>query len=145
MSLTNNKAKFEYHILESEIVGIVLIGSEVSPLKESKASITESFVWIDEDNNSVYIKNMYIKNEINSAYTHEEFRERKLLMTKKQIKKWAKEVATQGVTIVPLRAFFDTRNRLKLEIALCRGKKLYDKRNTLKTRDIERYNQRELN
>jgi SsrA-binding protein len=143
-NLTNSKARFEYHILETEVAGIMLQGSELKSLREGKAGIGEAFIWIDEENLAVYIKNMYIKNEINNAYSHEELRERKLLMTKKQILKWVKESETKGMAIVPLRAFFDSRNKFKVEIALGKGKKLYDKREAIKKKDVERDVEKEL-
>ncbi len=143
-NISNNKARFEYHIIETEVAGVLLYGSEIKSLREGKAGLAEAFIWIDEENNAVWIKNMYIKNEINNSYSHTEFRERKLLLTKKQLLKWSKETATKGVTIIPLKGFFDARNRFKIEIALAKGKKLYDKRDSIKKKDIERDTQREL-
>ncbi len=144
MSISNNKAKFEYHILESEVAGIQLQGSELKSLRNGKASISEAFIWIDIENNAVWIKNMYIKNETNTAYSHEELRERKLLMTKKQIMKWSVESTTKGITIIPLKGFFDSKNRFKIEICLAKGKKLYDKRDKIKERDLDREISRSL-
>ena len=136
--IQNRKATHEYFVIEKEIAGIVLIGSEIRPLRANHASISEAFIYIDKLKNEVWIKNMYIKNENNSAYTHEEYRERKLLLTKKQIKKWLKAMETQKLTIIPLKAFFDDNNRLKIEIFLAKGKKLYDKRQDLRKKDIKR-------
>jgi SsrA-binding protein len=82
---------------------------------------------------------------INSAYSHEEYRDRVLLMTKKQINKWLKELKVKGITIVPSRAFFDKNGRFKIDICLVKGKKLYDKKDTIKDRDIKRDTDRELN
>ncbi len=142
--ISNNKARFEYHILETEVAGVMLYGSEIKSLREGKAGLAEAFIWIDTVNNAVWIKNMYIKNEINNSYSHGEFRERKLLMTKKQLIKWSQETSTKGVTIVPLKGFFDKKNCFKIEIALAKGKKLYDKRDSIKKKDVERDIQREL-
>lgn len=144
-TITNNRARFEYHIIESEVAGVLLYGSEIKSLREGKAGLSEAFIWIDEENHAVWIKNMYIKNETNNAYSHEELRERKLLMTKKQILKWCAETATKGVTIIPLKGFFDKNNRFKIEIALGKGKNLYDKKQKIKEKDIDRDVQRELN
>lgn len=138
MEVVNKKAKFDYFILESETAGIILMGSELRPLRTGKVSITEAFIWINIDKNEVWIKNMYIKNELNSAYTHEELRDRKLLLTKKQIKKWGKELINKGITVIPLRGFFDAKNKFKLDIALAKGKNNPDKRNSIKEKDIQR-------
>jgi len=142
--ISNNKARYEYEFLEQETAGVMLMGSEIKPLTEGKAGLTEAFVWIDIENNAVWIKNMYIKNTNNNAYSHEEYRERKLLMTKKQVVKWSKLVETKGVTIIPIKGFFDNRNKYKIELALAKGKKLFDKRNTIKERDVNKDIQREL-
>ena len=142
---SNRDARFSYEILETEVVGIMLMGSELKPLRAGKAGINESYIWIDIEKNSVYIKNMYIKNEMNNAYSHEEFRVRKLLMTKKQITKWFEQASIKGVSIIPLQAYFDEKNRLKLEIALGKGKKMYDKRNSIRDQDVKRDTERELN
>jgi SsrA-binding protein len=136
--ITNRDVKFNYHILETETAGIMLMGSEIKSLRLGKANLTEAFIWIDIENNSIYIKNMYIKNELNNAYSHEELRDRKLLMTKKQIFKWHKETSIKGITIIPVKGFFDSKNRFKLEVALGKGKKMYDKRNKIREQDLDR-------
>jgi SsrA-binding protein len=143
-TITNNKARFEYHIIETETAGVLLYGSELKSLRQGKAGLAEAFIWIDVENKAVWIKNMYIKNELNNAYSHEELRERKLLLTKKQMMKWFAETGTKGVSIIPLKGFFDKNNRFKIEIALAKGKKLYDKRNSIRERDLDRDAQREL-
>ncbi len=142
--ILNRKSSYDYYIIETEVAGIILQGSELKSLREGKAGIAEAFIWIDEENLAVYIKNMFIKNEINNAYSHVELRERKLLMTKKQILKWVKESETKGMAIVPLRGFFDKRNKFKIEIALGKGKKLFDKRNVIKEKDVARDVEKEL-
>ncbi len=143
--IINRKHSYEYFILETEVAGIMLYGSELKSLRDGKAGLTEAFIWIDIENKAVWLKNMYIKNELNNAYSHEELRERKLLLTKKQVLKWFTETATKGVTIIPLKGFFDKKNKFKIEIALAKGKKLYDKRNSIREQDIQRDVQRELN
>lgn len=143
-NITNRDAKYNYHILDTEVAGVMLMGSELKSLREGKAGIGEAFIWIDIENNSVWIKNMYIKNQINNAYSHDEFRDRKLLLTKKQLTKWFKESVVKGITIIPLKGFFDDKHKFKIEIALGKGKKLFDKRESIKTKDIERDIQREL-
>ena len=142
--LSNRKASFDYYISNKEIAGVKLMGSEIKSLFNGKGGISEAFIWIDIENHAVWIKNMYIKNEINNAYSHGEFRERKLLMTKKQIIKWYEESSIKGMTILPLRGFFDYKNKFKIEIGLGKGKKDYDKRNVIKGKDIDKDTAREL-
>lgn len=141
--ITNKKANFEYSILDKETVGVKLMGSELKSLRASKVSFEQSFVHIDINTNTVLIKNMYIKNSLNNAYSHGEIRDRVLLMTKHQIKKWSKEISLKGNTVIPMRGFFDENNRFKLELGLAKGKKLYDKRADIKEKDIKRNNERE--
>lgn len=140
--MLNRKAKHEYFIIEEEIAGIILKGSELKPLRDNQASISEAYIYIAD--NEIWIKNMYIKNINNNDYSHVELRDRKLLLTKKQIKKWYKRIQTEKLTIVPLSGFFDEKNRFKLKIFLAKGKKLYDKRNSLKEKDIKLNLNREL-
>lgn len=142
--ITNRQARFDFEILETEVAGIILTGSEMKPLRSGEAKISEAFIWIDIDKNEVWIKNMYIKNKNNAAFTHEELRDRRLLLTKKQLAKWANETINRGITIVPLKGFFDDKNRFKLEIALSKGKKNWDKKDKIKERDIAKDTQREL-
>lgn len=140
--LVNKKANFNYEIIEKEIAGISLVGSEVKPLRFGHASINESYIYIKD--NYVVIKNMYIKNNYTNHYMHEEYRERNLLLTKQQINKWKDKIAKNGYTIVPLKVFSDDKNRFKIEIALAKGKKLYDKRESIKIKDLDRDTKRLL-
>jgi SsrA-binding protein len=136
--LNNKKARYDYHILDEEIAGIVLVGTELKSLREGKASIKEAYVFIDEQENAAYLKGMYIANDENDAYSHDPYRLRKLLMTKKQIKKWIKETQSGGTTIVALKAYFNNRNVFKLNVALAKGKKLYDKRSKILKKQSDR-------
>tara|TARA_B110001454_G_C12345768_1_gene278035 strand:- start:76 stop:516 length:441 start_codon:yes stop_codon:yes gene_type:complete len=140
----NKKAKYEYFVIEEEIAGVVLMGSEIKPLRENHGSISEAYIYIDEEKNEVWIKGMYIKNENNNAFSHEEYRDRKLLLTKKQIKKWAKRMEVEHLTIIPLSAYFDDKSRFKMKIFLAKGKKLYDKRNSIKDKDLAKQAQQDL-
>lgn len=142
--IKNKKANFEYFVLETETVGIMLQGSELLALRNGEAHINDAFIFIDIQNNSVWIKNMFIKNNMNNAYSHVELRDRKLLMTKKQIKKWFKELKVTGITIIPLSAYFNKNNKYKLDIALAKGKKTYNKKDQIKEKDIKRQTEREL-
>lgn len=136
--VNNKKAKFDYEILDTEVAGIMLEGSEMKPLRDGKCSISESYIYIDEINNCVIIKNMYIAEDPKSSYSHKENRDRKLLLTKQQIEKWLKKTRSGGITIVPLKGFFNNNNIFKMEIALGKGKKNYDKRNSIRDKNIKR-------
>lgn len=140
MEIINRKAKFEYEFLDQYQCGIVLLGSEVKSINVGKASIAEAFVYVQ--NNEVFIRNMHIaKNELSTYNNHEEKRERKLLLNKSEIVKIAKEVKNVGITIVPLK-IFKVGNNYKLIIALAKGKKLHDKKQAIKERDIKRDTER---
>lgn len=142
--IRNKRAKYDYFVIEEETAGIVLMGSEVKALRDNHASIAESYVYIDKETKEIWIKGMYIKNTTNNAFSHEEYRDRKLLMTKKQIKKWSKRMEVEQLTIMPSSAFFDKNNRFKLNIFLAKGKKLYDKRNSLKEKDQAKQAKRDM-
>jgi SsrA-binding protein len=140
----NKRAKYDYFVIEEETAGIVLMGSEMKPLRNNHASISEAYIYIDKETNEVWIKGMYIKNEDNIAFSHEEYRDRKLLMTKKQIKKWSKRMEVEHLTIIPLSGFFNDKNLFKMRIFLAKGKKMYDKRNSIKRKDQEKQTKQEL-
>lgn len=142
--IQNKKASWEYFILETETAGIMLKGSELVSLRNGDANITEAFIFIDALTNSIWIKNMYIQNKSFTSYSHIELRDRKLLMTKKQIKKWVIETKVRGITIIPLKGYFDKNNKFKLDICLAKGKKNYDKKEKIKEKDIKRETDREL-
>ena len=135
--VNNKKARWNYEILDTETTGIMLEGTEMKPLRNNEVSISEAYVYLDETNNSVIIKNMYI-GVGKTCYTHVENRDRKLLMTKHQIKKWLKRIKEGGLTVVPLKGFFNAKNVFKMEIGLARGKKQHDKRNSLKEKESKR-------
>lgn len=138
INIQNKKAKFEYEILDKYTAGIVLVGTEIKSIREGKATITESFCEFNEQG-ELFVINMYIDEYSHATYfNHQTRRERKLLLNKKELKKLNKEVKNTGLTIVPLRIFLSEKGYAKLDIALCRGKKLHDKRNTLKDRDNKR-------
>jgi SsrA-binding protein len=134
--IKNKKAYFDFDIKETEIAGILLLGSEVKPLRAGHASIKESFIYIKD--NALWIKNMYIKNPKNNAYSHEEYRDRKLLLTKQQIKKWKKKVKEDRFTIIALEGYFDSKQKYKLKIGLAKGKKTYDKKNSIRDKDMKK-------
>ena len=134
----NKKASYEYEFIDKLIAGIKLIGSEVKSIRNHKVSISEGYCYIKD--NELYIKGMNISEYKESGIhtNHEPTRLRKLLLNKKEILKLNEEVAQKGLTIVPISIIINDRGLIKMEIALCRGKKLHDKRDTIKKRDLER-------
>ncbi|MCB0473935.1 MAG: SsrA-binding protein SmpB [Flavobacteriaceae bacterium] len=138
INIKNKKARFEYEILDTYTAGIKLTGTEIKSIRESKARITESFCEFNEQG-ELFVINMYIEEYINgNFYNHKPKSERKLLLTKRELKKLQKEVQNVGLTIIPLNLYITENGWAKLKIALCRGKKLHDKRETLKERDSKR-------
>jgi SsrA-binding protein len=135
--IKNRKAKFEYEILDTYIAGIVLGGTEIKAIREGKASIAESFC--EFHNNELYVINMTVQEYSHARnFGHDPKSERKLLLNRRELKKLEKEVNNSGLTIIPLVLFTNEKGLAKMEIALCKGKKLYDKRETLKERDTKR-------
>ena len=134
MSIENRKARFDYEILRTETAGIVLHGSEVKQLKAGKASLVDAFCYFD--GNELYVKNFDI-NETKTAYSHDPKREKKLLLHKVELKKLKRDM-DKHLTIVPLKVFMLATRHFKIEIALVRGKKNYNKKESLKEKDIKR-------
>ena len=137
VNIRNKKATFEYNILEKFIAGIRLLGTEIKSVRQSKANIGDSFCAFI--NGELYVRNMDIAEYSHgSFYNHEAKRDRKLLLNKKELKKLAVKGEDKGLTIIPLRIFINERGFAKMEIALAQGKKAFDKRETIKERDIKR-------
>lgn len=137
INIKNRRARFEYEILETYIAGIRLAGTEIKSIREGKASIAESFC--EFTGGELFVINMTIQEYSHATYfNHQPKSARKLLLNKKELKKLEKQVKTTGNTIVPLRLFINDRGLAKLEIALAKGKKLYDKRETIKDRETKR-------
>lgn len=137
ITIKNRKAYFDYSILDKYIAGIVLTGTEIKSIREGKASLVDAYCYIQ--NNEVWLKNSYIAEYKNGSYlNHEVRRERKLLLRKDEIRKLSNKIKTPGLTIIPLSLYINDRGMCKVEIALCKGKKEYDKRNTLKEKDTKR-------
>lgn len=135
--IKNKKAYFEYHILDTYIAGVRLLGTEIKSIREGKANINDAFCSFFE--NDLYIRNMHIAEYSHgSFYNHEAKRDRQLLLTKKELKKLKIKIDERGFTIVPLRMFISKRGFAKVEIALAQGKKDFDKRETIKERDTKR-------
>jgi SsrA-binding protein len=138
VNILNKRARFEYELLDEYTAGIVLTGTEIKSLRSSKASIAESFCEFN-DREELFTVNMNIDEyAYGTRFNHRPKAQRKLLLNKKELKKLYKEVKNSGLTIVPLRLFINDKGFAKLKIALARGKKLYDKRETIKDRDNKR-------
>lgn len=138
VNIKNKKARFEYELTDKYTAGIVLSGTEIKSIRLSQASISESFCEFNEKG-ELFIINMQIDEYSHgSHYNHRPKAERKLLLHKQELKKLQKEVNTSGYTIIPLNLFLNDRGLAKLNIALAKGKKLYDKRDTIKDRDNKR-------
>lgn len=136
--IKNKKARFEYELLEEYTAGIVLTGTEIKSIRNSKASIAESFCEFNE-RGELFTVNMHIEEyAFGTRYNHRPKAQRKLLLNKKELKKLHREVQNTGLTIVPIRLFITDKGFAKLKIALAKGKKLYDKRETIKDRDNKR-------
>jgi SsrA-binding protein len=135
--LTNNKkVAHEYFILETYECGIVLKGTEIKSIRQGKFSIKESYVRVKDY--EIYIINMNVtKYDHGNIFNHKEDREKKLLMSKREIIKLGQKVKLEGLTLVPTKVYLKE-GLCKVEIALCKGKKLYDKRETQKTKDVEK-------
>jgi SsrA-binding protein len=136
MEVKNKKAYFDYFIIKEYEAGIVLTGTEIKSVREGKVQLKDSFVRIKND--EAFILNMYIAKYFEgNQFNHEETRTRKLLLHKKEIRHLKQEVEASGLSIVPLKLYFKGSNA-KLLIGLVKGKKLYDKRESIKKRDLER-------
>lgn len=135
--IKNKKAKFEYELIEKFTAGIQLLGTEIKSIRDNKASITEAFCAFKKD--ELYVKSMYIAPyEPAGKEGHEERRDRKLLLNAQELGKLKKKMKDQGMTIVPTLLFISDSGFAKLQIALAKGKKLYDKRQDLKQKDLKR-------
>lgn len=137
INILNKRAKFDYEIIDKYTAGIVLTGTEIKSIRLGKASIAESFC--EFNGSELFVINSNIEEyAFGTHYNHKAKSERKLLLNKKELKGLLKDVQNKGLTIVPLRLFTNEKGLAKLEIALCRGKKNYDKRETIKERDTKR-------
>lgn len=138
VKIKNRKARFEYDILDKYVAGIVLRGTEIKAIREGKASIAESFCEFNSKS-ELFVINMTVQEYSHAThYNHSPKSERKLLLNRSELKKLEKQVKNSGLTIIPLLLFTNERGLAKMEVALCRGKKQYDKRETIKDRDNKR-------
>ena len=137
VSIRNKKASFEYFFVETYTAGIVLTGTEIKSIRQGKASLVDSYCYIH--NGEIWVKGMNISPYFFGSYNnHETKRDRKLLLTKREIHKLQEATKQVGFTIVPTLVFIDGKGRAKVDIALAKGKKEYDKRQTLKEKEDRR-------
>jgi len=135
--LNNRQAYFHYHIDDKYVAGLVLLGTEVKSIREGKVSFNDSFCLLDKG--ELWVRGMYIAEyALGTTNNHIAVHDRKLLLTKRELKRITAKLKEQGYTIVPLRIFFNDKNLAKIEIGIAKGKKLYDKRETIKQRDTAR-------
>ena len=141
INIKNRKASFEYHILNTYTAGLSLLGTEIKSIRNNKANISDAYcTFVDEE---LYVKNLHISEYTNGGYNnHEPKRDRKLLLNKIEINKLLGKVKEKGNSIIPIRLFINQTGRCKLEISLAKGKKIYDKRESIKEKDQKRENDR---
>ncbi len=138
INIQNKRARFEYELLDQFTAGIVLTGTEIKSIRNSKASIAESFCEFNERGELFAVNMMIEEYAFGTHFNHRPRGSRKLLLNKKELSKLLKQVKNSGLTIVPLRLFINDKGFAKIIIALAKGKKLYDKRDTIKDRDNKR-------
>jgi SsrA-binding protein len=137
VEIRNKRAAYEYHLLESYVAGIMLKGTEIKSIREGSGSISEAYCFIK--NGELFVKNMNIPEYSHgNLMNHDILRLRKLLLNKRELKKIETKTREKGVAVVPVRLFLSDRGFAKLEIALARGKKSFDKRETIKQKDSKR-------
>lgn len=135
--MNNRQAYFNYYIEDKYVAGIVLLGTEVKSIREGKLSFNDSFCLFD--NGELWVRALYIASYSHgTANNHIEVHDRKLLLNKRELKKLQLKLKDKGYTIIPLKVFFSEKGHVKVEIGLARGKKLHDKRDTIKNRDLDK-------
>ena len=143
VEIKNKKAKYEYEFVEKFTAGIQLFGTEIKSIRNNKASIAEAYAVMVK--NELFIRNMYIADYKDGGhFNHESKRDRKLLLNKLELSKINKKIKNKGLTIIPTRLFISNGGWAKINIAIAKGKKIYDKREDLKTKDVKREIERKL-
>lgn len=143
VNIENRRARFDYQFLDTFTAGLVLRGTEIKSIREGKAGLADSYCFFR--NGELFVRNFHIAEYRNASfYNHEPMRERKLLLSRQELNKLMRKVQDQGLTIVPVKLFISDKGYAKLNIALAKGKKNYDKREDIKKRDVEREIQRKL-
>ena len=142
VNIKNRKASFEYQFIEKFVAGIMLVGTEIKSIRHNQANISDAHcIFID---NELFVKNLHIAEYNYCSYTnHLPKRQRKLLLNRQELSKMHGKVKEKGMTIIPIRLFINEKGKAKLEIALAKGKKIYDKRESIKKKDMERQIERE--
>ena len=137
INIRNKRAGFEFELLDKYVAGLVLKGSEIKSIKEGKVNIQDGYCYFN--NGELFVKGISITPYSQASYfNHESARERKLLLKRSELNKLLGKVEEKGLTLVPIRLFVNDRGLAKIEIALARGKKLHDKRDSIRERDIKR-------
>ena len=137
VQIKNRRAEFDYLIVDRYVAGIVLTGTEVKSIRAGKASLVDTFCYIHDG--EVWVKNMYVAEYARGSWgNHAVRRDRKLLLQKKEIRQLSADTEAPGFTLVPLKLFVDENGRVKMQVGLCRGKKEYDKRQSLREKDDRR-------
>jgi len=137
VNIRNKRVTFDYEVVDTYTAGVVLTGTEIKSLRQGKAGLTDSFCIFEKG--ELWTKNVYIAEYFYGTYNnHNTHRDRKLLLTRKELAKLQREVKETGLTIVPSRLFINERGLAKMDISLCRGKKQYDKRDSIKDREDRR-------
>jgi SsrA-binding protein len=137
MEISNRKAYYEYNFEAKYIAGLVLTGTEIKSLRAGKASFNDSYCIFFKG--ELFVKSLHISEyNFGTHYNHEPLQERKLLLNKKELRKWENKIKEKGYTIVPLKIFISEKGYAKMEIGLGKGKKIYDKRETIKKRESDR-------
>ena len=137
INIKNKKAFFDYEILEKYVAGMQLKGTEIKSIRQGKASLADTYCYFLK--NELWIKNMRISEYENAShFNHDPYRDRKLLLNRKELNKLEKQTREKGLTIIALRVFINEKGLAKTEIALARGKKQYDKREAIKQKDLKR-------
>jgi len=142
VEILNRKASFEYQFLDTFTAGLVLSGTEIKSIRQGKVNLTDAYCLFHQQ--ELFVRNMHISTyEQGTHYNHEPLRDRKLLLSKRELKKLQNELKNVGLTIIPIKLFISDKGYAKLNIALAKGKKLYDKREDIKERDVKRGMERE--
>jgi len=137
VNIKNRKASFEYQFIDKYVAGIMLLGTEIKSIRNNQANISDAHCVFIED--ELFVKNLHIAEYSNGGRSnHEPKRERKLLLNRQELRKMLVKVKQKGMSIIPIRLFINEKGKAKLEIALAKGKKIYDKRESIKEKDQKR-------